>query len=378
MTKVFCSGCFDLLHSGHVAFLDEAASHGDLFVGIASDKTVFDLKGRCPIAPQEERLYMIKALRMVKDAWVNTGNGLLDFVDELNQLRPDCFFVNEDGHNVAKKELCENLGVKYVVSKRMPHTGLPVRSTTAFRAECTIPYRLDLAGAWLDQPVVSRLYPGSVLTISIEPDYEFNDLSGMATSTRKKAIELWQTRLPEGDRMALANTLFCVENPPGRTVVSGSQDALGIVLPGLNRLEYHGDFWPAGVSSILDDDVLSWLEEHLRLVFIKQRTCGFDAYRDSCLTEANAKALADATDVCWDAIRKKDLVGTGKAIKDSFYAQTNLLPSILTREATETIDMYKNDSLGWKLCGAGGGGYLVLWTDGRNDDLMRIRIRRLY
>ena len=38
--KVFVSGCYDMLHSGHVAFFEEAASHGDLYVGIGSDKTI--------------------------------------------------------------------------------------------------------------------------------------------------------------------------------------------------------------------------------------------------------------------------------------------------------------------------------------------------
>ena len=42
--KVFVSGCFDMLHSGHVAFLKEAASLGDLYVCIGSDKTVYGLK----------------------------------------------------------------------------------------------------------------------------------------------------------------------------------------------------------------------------------------------------------------------------------------------------------------------------------------------
>ena len=44
--KVFVSGCYDMLHSGHVAFFTEAAEWGDLYVGIGSDKTIFDLKGR--------------------------------------------------------------------------------------------------------------------------------------------------------------------------------------------------------------------------------------------------------------------------------------------------------------------------------------------
>ena len=38
--KVFVSGCYDMLHSGHVAFFAEAATHGDLYVGLGSDKTI--------------------------------------------------------------------------------------------------------------------------------------------------------------------------------------------------------------------------------------------------------------------------------------------------------------------------------------------------
>ena len=43
--KVFVSGCFDLLHSGHIAFLETAAQFGDVYVCIGSDNTVKDLKG---------------------------------------------------------------------------------------------------------------------------------------------------------------------------------------------------------------------------------------------------------------------------------------------------------------------------------------------
>ena len=44
--KVFVSGCFDMLHSGHVEFFREVAHYGDVYVALGSDKTVFDLKGR--------------------------------------------------------------------------------------------------------------------------------------------------------------------------------------------------------------------------------------------------------------------------------------------------------------------------------------------
>ena len=43
--KVFVSGCFDLLHSGHVAFFQQAAAYGDLYVALGADETVYELKG---------------------------------------------------------------------------------------------------------------------------------------------------------------------------------------------------------------------------------------------------------------------------------------------------------------------------------------------
>ena len=56
--KVFVSGCYDMLHSGHVAFFEEAATHGDLYVGIGSDKTIHELKARKTIHTEDERLLL--------------------------------------------------------------------------------------------------------------------------------------------------------------------------------------------------------------------------------------------------------------------------------------------------------------------------------
>ena len=110
--KVFVSGCYDMLHSGHVAFFEEAARYGDLYVGIGSDKTIFELKARKTINTDAERLYMVKALRVVKDAWINSGSGLLDFEKELRELKPDIFFVNTDGNTPLKAQLCKELGIE--------------------------------------------------------------------------------------------------------------------------------------------------------------------------------------------------------------------------------------------------------------------------
>jgi cytidyltransferase-like protein len=374
--KVFVSGCYDMLHSGHVAFFEEAASHGDLYVGIGSDKTVYELKARKPFNNEQERLYMVKALKYVKDAWINSGSGFIDFLSELKELRPDIFFVNSDGHSNLKEQLCGELKIEYIVSKRLPHENLPVRSTTALREECRIPYRIDIAGGWLDQPNVSALYPGPVLTVSIEPDYEFNDRSGMATSSRKKATELWQIDIPAGDRETLAKTLFCFDNPPGTRYVSGSQDSLGIVMPGLNKLIYAGDYWPAGIESVLNDDILTWLENRIWLVPLYPRYEGYDVLGNTNITKEGAKRLSDAANTCWDAILKKDIQQFGLSVRNSFEAQTAMYPNMVSENILEVLNIYKNKTLGWKLSGAGGGGYLILISDTPVENALQIRIRR--
>lgn len=132
-TRVFVTGCFDMLHSGHVAFLKEAAEYGDVYVGIGSDETVGRLKGRYPINNQDERKFMLEALRCITRCTINKGSGIMDFVE----------------------------------------------------------------------------------------------------------------------KEQLAKTLFAYENPPGTEIISGSQDALGIVLPGLNRLEYNASYWPHTIKTVL-------------------------------------------------------------------------------------------------------------------------------
>lgn len=376
MKKVFVSGCYDMLHSGHVAFFEEAAGYGDLYVGIGSDKTVNELKARKTINNEQERLYMIKSLRFVKDAWINKGSGILDFIDDLKELKPDIFFVNSDGHSALKEQLCKELHIEYIVSKRIPHPGLPTRSTTALREECRIPYRIDLAGGWLDQPNVSSLYPGAVLTISIEPDYDFNDRSGMSTSSRKKAIELWQVDIPTGDKEKLAKTLFCFENPPGTKYVSGSQDSLGIVLPGLNKLYYDGDFWPSHIEKVLDDEILLWLEKHLWLVPLYPRHQDYDVLSNTNITLENAKRLSDAADNAWKSLKEKDIKKLGEAIRESFEAQIVMYPHMVSDDILEVLNKYKSSALGWKLSGAGGGGYLIFVSETPIENAIQIRIRK--
>jgi galactokinase/mevalonate kinase-like predicted kinase len=220
------------------------------------------------------------------------------------------------------------------------------------------------------------LYPGPVLTISIEPDYAFNDRSGMATSSRKKAIELWKIDIPHGDKESLAKILFCCENQPGNKYISGSQDAFGIVMPGLNKLYYDGNYLPSNIESILDNDILTWIEQCLWLVPLYPRHSGFDVLAGTNITAAGAKQLSEAAVDCWNAIKAKDMRRFGDAFRRSFEAQIAMYPNMMSDDIYEVLNKYKNQTLGWKLSGAGGGGYLIFVNETPVENAMQIRIRR--
>ena len=77
-----------------------------------------------------------------------------------------------------------------------------------------------------------------------------------------------------------------------------------------------------------------------------------------------------------NAIQKKDLKAFGRYVIESFEAQTTLFPNTLTDEINGIIDQYRNRALGWKLSGAGGGGYLILISDKHIENTIQIKARR--
>jgi cytidyltransferase-like protein len=374
--KAFVSGCFDMLHSGHIEFFREASSYGDLYVALGSDKTVFELKGRLPINNEQERLFMVQSISYVNETFISQGSGYLDFEAELRDIKPDYFVVNEDGHTPAKRALCAELGTEYVVLQRRPSPGLEARSTTELRRQNYIPYRIDLAGGWLDQPFVSKYYPGPVITISLEPTLSFNERSGMASSTRRAAIDLWGTKIPPGNYEQLAKILFCYDNPPGTEEISGSQDSIGIVFPGLAKADYEGTYWPTKFTHVKDEETLQFVENALNLVTLGPRFKEFDVLTDTRIDRDGAKALSDAAEGCWQAILDHDIHRFGKYFQESFEAQVAMFPNMINDTVVSMIDHYKDKALGWKLSGAGGGGYLILISDKPIENSTRVIARR--
>ena len=360
--RVFVSGCYDLLHSGHVEFFRQAAQYGDLYVGIGSDATILHYKGHRTMFDECERLFMVKSIRYVKDAYINAGSGIMDFVPTVDFLKPDILVVNEDGASEEKRQFCEARGMEYIVLKRDPHEGLEAHSSTAIKEQlCRIPTRLDLAGTWIDQPYVSCYAPGWAITISLEPTFEVRERCGLSTSTRNMIKKIWPVQLPDMEPETLARLMFCYENNPERSdgIISGAQDAIGICIPGLCRHYYDNQYWPSRIETCNDESVLQWLESHLIMIPMQPRQPGCSVVEGKDITEAKVKALAKAADDCWEAIMRKDLNAFAAAYKASFNAQTAMFPAMIQGCVPSYIEKYENHVLAYKMPGAGGGGYLA-------------------
>src|SRR5579862_54698 len=145
-----------------------------------------------------------------------------------------------------------------------------------------IPNRLALAGGWIDQPFVSRHNPsppGSMVVVGLEPNFRVMDRSGCASGTRAIAMKLWRGRLPARPAAVLTKELYYAENH-GKSQPSGSQDMIGLIYPGISRLDY--DFrhergvFPASIETIDDTGVARWLERVLYLIPIEPRPEGYN------------------------------------------------------------------------------------------------------
>ena len=102
---VLASGVFDLLHLGHVKFLEAAKKAGGknakLLVIVARDSTVQDAKGRRPIMPENQRLALVESLKVVDDAVL----GLEDFDvgDVIQRIKPDVIALGYDQEKMEKR-----------------------------------------------------------------------------------------------------------------------------------------------------------------------------------------------------------------------------------------------------------------------------------
>lgn len=373
--KVLVSGCFDLLHGGHIAFFKTAASYGKLYVSVGKDENLLMLKGKRPFFSQEERLYIVKSIKYVSEAFLASGSGMLDFEPDMIRIKPDIFIVNREGHTSEKERLCKKMRIDYLVLERIPEKGLPARSSSGTKNEMRFPYRLCLAGGWIDQPWVSKIYPGAVVVTQIWPSMDFNNRSGLATSSRDIGIKIWGDRYPDGDPVENAKILFGAENPPGKNYVSGSQDHIGLLLPGINRLYYNGGYWPEKIDSTKKKEICDWLSGVIHLVKLKPRPDGYDPLKEMHLEKQFIKELGESGERCWESILKKDVKGLGKSLTDTLLSWKKILPLTVPDDILKEMETKYFSEYPGAITSGSGGGYVIVISENEVPEAIKIKVR---
>jgi hypothetical protein len=234
-----------------------------------------------------------------------------------------------------------------------------------------IPYRLALAGGWIDQPFVSRhdpQPPGSMVVVSVEPVNHYMDRCGIATSTRKVAFERWGGRLPQGDPARLVRELYYAENE-GKDEPSGSQDMVGLIYPGISRLDYdihvEGGYFPAHIESTTDPGIAAWLESVIHILPLFPRPAGYNPLGVKNLQPAWVRRLGQAGRDCYDAILARDAHRLGESLNEAMRCWDVLLPYCLEHPAL-TVDLkafmayYRERYCGVMPSGMGGGYLYVI------------------
>ncbi len=248
-----------------------------------------------------------------------------------------------------------------------------------------LPYRLALAGGWIDQPFVSRCNPappGSMVVVCVEPQFWFMERAGICIGTRNIAMKLWQGVLPVGDPEQLVQQLYAEENR-GKAEPSGSQDMIGLVYPGISRIDYDfrhkGGIFPRHIESCNDPQIAAWLESVIHILPVSQRPEGYNPLEIKDLDPGWIRRLGQSGQACYDAIMACDIAALGASMNECMLCWEAILPRTV-RHRTIQIDLvallryYQSRYPGAMYSGCGGG-YLYVVSDEPVPGAFRIKVR---
>ncbi len=249
----------------------------------------------------------------------------------------------------------------------------------------SIPNRLQLAGGWIDQPFVSQHNPkppGAMVVVQIEPDFRPMDRSGIASGTRAVAMKIWKGKLPNRSPEILARELYDVENK-GKTEPSGSQDMIGLVYPGVNRLDYdyqiHGGIFPSHIESCNKIKVARWLEKVLHLIPVEPRPDGYNPLGIKNLDPKWVAKLGQSGNDCFNAIVKMDAKALGASLNLNMKCWEKLLPHVVRHpllrvDLMPILQAYQKQYLGAMYSGCGGG-YLIVVSEKSVPGAFQVTVR---
>lgn len=345
MKKVFVSGCYDIIHAGHIQFFQEARALGNhLTVCFASSEVLSLAKQRVSALPDSHKAAVIGSLRCVDRVVTSSDlDPIFDFESHWKKESPDILAVTEDDKNTEKKqELCKEYGVELVVLKKTPPPADPRErvSTTSIRARIRniqeVPLRVDFAGGWLDVPKLSKK-GAFIVNCTISPKVSLNEWpyeksAGLGGSAAFAILEM---------RSGVKSEL---------NLGVGWQDPAVISETGLC-------VWRSGRTPVLEAKYNpDWLEGKLLIVWTGRGhlTPGLVKHtRDYGLIKRAGLLAAEA-------VAERDLKKLASAISQSYKAQLG--------EGMERLPHIAS-SLAFKYLGGGHGGYaLYLFPSKKSRD----------
>jgi hypothetical protein len=249
----------------------------------------------------------------------------------------------------------------------------------------SIPYRMAFAGGWIDQPFISKHNPsppGSMVVVALEPNGWFMTRSGMGTSTRRVALDLWGGSLPEDKPETLVRELYTAENT-GKSAPSGSQDMAGIIYPGVNRLDYdynyEGGLFPIHVESNNSPEVAHWLEGVIHMVPISQRPPGYDPLSVKKLDPGWISRLSQSGKDCYAAIVSMDAQSLGASMNECMLCWEAILPNTVSHpsikiDLKEILENFQARYHGAMYSGCGGG-YVYVVSEEPVPGSLQVKVR---
>lgn len=221
-----------------------------------------------------------------------------------------------------------------------------------------------------------------MVVVALQPTFRYMDRCGIAGSTRQVAMRLWGGKLPERDPAQLVRELYAEENR-GKAEPSGSQDMIGLIYPGINRLDYafehEGGVFPQHIESNNDPEVVHWLESVLYLLPIAQRPDGYNPLGIKNLDPTWIGRLGQSGKDCYDAILARDVRALGASMNECMRCWEAILPNTV-RHPTIQLDLlailgyYQARYAGAMYSGCGGG-YIYVVSKELVPGGIRVQIR---
>jgi FAD synthetase len=140
--KVMIAGTFDIIHTGHIALINEAAKIGKVHVIVARDSSVKKFKGQPPIFPEVQRLSIVRSLKSVE--WAELGSETEDWMLRIAELNPQMFLLgpNQFGEpdKFEKQLRLRNCATIFRRMKKMDEE-FPLNSSTKIKQEIVNRYK---------------------------------------------------------------------------------------------------------------------------------------------------------------------------------------------------------------------------------------------